>query len=88
MADPYSVRLLGSMGAVRAAVQASIANVSALREQLVSGVPENALRVVTGKGMYAWVPSSSEVDDGDTVLKPSSVSGAGRWKRTMFRVGP
>lgn len=41
----------------------------------------NDLYVVTGKGLYTWVPDSFAVDDGDKVIKPNDLTPlqVGRW---------
>src|SRR5215468_7240499 len=38
-----------------------------------------------GGGAFFWDPASGEADDGGIVIKPASVTGAGRWRRVCHQ---
>lgn len=65
---------------------ANQANIAALR--LITGSTSTAAIVDSystasdgGSGIFIWDGSSTATDDGGTIIKPTSVSGAGRWLR-------
>ena len=58
---------------------APVADVSALRA--IGGVSAGAVRTVIAVGDYVYNTASTVLDDGRVFIKPTSVSGAGRWVR-------
>lgn len=60
---------------------AAVRTIADLRALPSASFSVNELYVVTGKGLYSWVPDSLATDDGDRVLKPNDLTPlqAGRW---------
>ena len=60
----------------------AVTTVVNLREIDTTGYLEGTIPVhVTGVGTYQWDPASVVADNGTTVIKPTAVTGAGRWVR-------
>jgi len=60
-------------------------SISALRA--ISTFPTNAVYTVPGFGLFVYSTGSSATDDGLFVVKPTSVSGNGRWLSLTSQIG-
>src|SRR5260370_27920531 len=85
MRFPGAVDVLyqGGIAATKQPTYAALRASTLHTQAVVCDITGNLAQNDGGQGQFFWDSASTLADDGGTVLKPASVSGAGRWRRNF-----